>query len=185
MKFSYYRIKLFIGARVLERRLKKKSKRTMRSCNINDAKSLGMLCVIKNKDDYESIIKIIDNIKSEFTIPKIKILAFYPLKDEPFFLKSRLGLDFFTVHDLNFYAFPNNIVVRNFINESFDIILDLTANKIIPLRLILYFSKSPFKVGSFSNENKPFYDLMIETDPGDYLEYIKQVVNYLKIFNKK
>ncbi|MFL2585031.1 MAG: hypothetical protein ACJ0QO_00015 [Parvicellaceae bacterium] len=26
---------------------------------------------------------------------------------------------------------------------------------------------------------------MIETDPGDYLEYLKQVVNYLKIFNKK
>jgi hypothetical protein len=102
-----------------------------------------------------------------------------------FFLKSRLGLDFFTFHDLNYYGFPNNIIVRNFINESFDILIDLTANRVVPLRLILYFSKSSFKVGSFSAENKRFYDLMIETDPSDYLEYVKHVFNYLKIFNKK
>ena len=184
MKISYYRLKLFIGNRVIERRLKKKSSREMRSCNIEHAKSLGMLCVIKNRDDYDAVVKIIDIIKSDFSIPTIKILAFYPLKDEPFFLKSRLGLDFFKVEDLNYYAFPNNIIVRNFINESFDILVDLTANKVIPLRLILHFSNSLFKVGSFSNENKKFYDLMIETDPGDYLEYVKQVFNYLKIFNK-
>ena len=185
MKLSYYRLKLFIGNNVLDRLLKKKSSRVMRSCNIKDAKSLGMLCVIRNKEDYESIIKIIDIIKSDISIPKIKILAFYPLKDEPFFLKSRLGLDFFTFHDLNYYAFPNNIIVRNFINESFDILIDLTANRVVPLKLILCFSKSSFKVGSFSKENKKFYDLMIETDPSNYLEYVEHVFNYLKIFNKK
>ena len=44
---------------------------------------------------------------------------------------------------------------------------------------------SPFKIGSFSEEKKPFYDLMIETDPKDYFQYVKHVINYLKIFNKK
>ena len=33
--------------------------------------------------------------------------------------------------------------------------------------------------------NEPFYDLMIETDPKDYIQYVKHVINYLKIFNKK
>ena len=94
-------------------------------------------------------------------------------------------MDFFTFQDLNYYAFPNNIIVRNFINESFDILIDLTANRVVPLKLILCFSKSSFKVGSFSNENKKFYDLMIETDPSNYLEYVEHVFNYLKIFNKK
>jgi hypothetical protein len=95
MKFSYYRLKIFIGNKVLERLLKKKTSRVMRSCNIEDAKSLGMLCVIKNKADYESVLKIIDIIKSDISIPKIKILAFYPLKDEPFFFKKQTGLRFF------------------------------------------------------------------------------------------
>ena len=46
-------------------------------------------------------------------------------------------------------------------------------------------SNSPFKVGSFSQEKKSYYDLMIETDPKDYFQYVKHVINYLKIFNKK
>ena len=156
----------------------------MRSCNIEDAKSMGMLCEIRSKDDYNSLVEIIDFLKKEYAIPNFKILAFYPLKDEPFFLKSRLGLDFFTLEDLNYYALPNNSIVRNFMNETFDILIDLTQKRIVPLRLVLLFSKSPFKVGSFSNEKKPFYDLMIETDPADYKEYVNQVTNYLKIFDK-
>ena len=57
--------------------------------------------------------------------------------------------------------------------------------KNIPLRFILQTSNSPFKVGSFSEEKTPFYDLMIDTDPKDYFQYVKHVINYLKIFNKK
>ena len=75
--------------------------------------------------------------------------------------------------------------MKNFISERFDILLDLTEHKIIPLRLILLLSNSPFKVGSYSEEKKSFYDLMIETDPKDYFQYVKHVINYLKIFNKK
>ena len=101
------------------------------------------------------------------------------------FLKSRLGLDFFTIYDLNYHAFPKKAVVKNFISERFDILLDLTEIKNIPLRFILHMSNSPFKVGSFSQEKKPYYDLMIETDPKDYFQYVKHVINYLKIFNKK
>ncbi len=185
MKLSYYRLKIFIGNNVLERLLKKKSSRVMRSCNIDDAKSIGMLCVIKNRSDYEAIVKIIEMIKSDISTQKVKILAFYPFKDEPFFLKSRLGLDFFTIHDLNYYAFANNIIVRNFINESFDVLIDLNPDKVIPLRLVLQFSKSTFKVGRFSIENKRYYDLMIDTDSNDYFEYVNHVFKYLKIFNKK
>ena len=70
-------------------------------------------------------------------------------------------------------------------SQRFDILLDLTENVTIPLRLVLLLSKSPFKIGSFSEDKKPYYDLMIETDPNDYLQYVKHVINYLKIFNKK
>ena len=185
MKFTFLKIKLFFGENFLQRLLKKESFRQVRSCNIDDAKSMGMICVIKNESDYESVVKIIKMIKGEFKIPNIKILAYYPLKDDPEFLKSRLGLDFFTIYDLNYYAFPKKVVVKNFISERFDILLDLTELKNIPLRFILHMSNSPFKVGSFSEDKKPFYDLMIETDPKDYFQYVKHVINYLKIFNKK
>ena len=46
------------------------------------------------KEDYHALVEIIDFLKKEYSIKNLKILAFYPFKDEPFFLKSRLGLDF-------------------------------------------------------------------------------------------
>ena len=185
MKITFLKFKFFFGAKVLQKKLKNQSNRMVQSCNVEDATSMGMICVIKNMNDYESVVQIIKLIKGEFKIPHIKILAYYPNKDDPDFLKSRLGLDFFTIYDLNYYALPKKAVVKNFISERFDILLDLTEIETIPLRLILLLSKSPFKVGSFSEEKKSFYDLMIETDPKDYLQYVKHVINYLKIFNKK
>ena len=106
MKITFLNFKLFLGSKVLERRLKIKNTRNVQSCNIEDAKSMGILCVIKNENDYESTVQIIKLIKAEYEIPNIKILAFYPLKNDPEFLKSRLGLDFFTIYDLNYYSLP-------------------------------------------------------------------------------
>jgi len=185
MKITFLNIKFFFGEKLLQKLLKKGNDRQVKSCNVEDAKSMGMICVIRNESDYDSVVKIIKMIKVEFKIPNIKILAYYPLKDDPVFLKSRLGLDFFTVYDLNYCALPKKVVVKNFISERFDILLDLTAFRSIPLRLVLFKSNSPFKIGSFSEDRKPFYDLMIETDPKDYFQYVQHVISYLKIFNKK
>ena len=125
MKLTFLKFKFFLGSKFIERQLKKESFRKVRSCNIDDANSMGMICVIKNVYDYEAVLKINKMIKHEFKIPKIKILAFYPLKDDPGFLKSRLDLDFFTIYDLNYYALSNKVVVKNFISERFDILIDL------------------------------------------------------------
>ena len=56
----------------------------MRSCNIEDARSIGMLCEIK-KEDYHALVEIIDFLKKEYSIKNLKILAFYPLKTNRFF----------------------------------------------------------------------------------------------------
>ena len=99
MKITFLKFKFFFGAKVLQKKLKNQSNRMVQSCNVEDATSMGMICVIKNINDYEAVVKIIKMINKEFKIPNIKILAFYPLKDDPGFLKSRLGLDFFTIYD--------------------------------------------------------------------------------------
>ena len=104
MKLTFLKFKFFLGSKFIERQLKKETLRKVQSCNIDNAISMGMICVIKNIDDYEAVVKIIKMINKEFKIPNIKVLAFYPLKDDPDFLKSRLGLDFFTIYDLNYYA---------------------------------------------------------------------------------
>lgn len=180
---SLYGVKRFIGRRVLNRLLKKNSKRFVKTCNINEAKSFGIICTIKDQSDYNRMVKMVDFLRFEFSIPEIRALAYFPSKEDPFYLKSRLGLDFFKMTDLNFFAFPNNVPVRNFINEEFDILLDITREHVVPLRFILHYSKSTFKVGNYSNHNENYYDMMIDIDISEYEEYIDQVVNYLKMLN--
>jgi predicted type IV restriction endonuclease len=95
MKITFLNFKLFLGTKVLERILKKENTRNVQSCNIEDAKSMGMLCVIKNENDYESTVQIIKLIKAEYKIPNIKILAFYPLKNMSLKTLCLKGLIFF------------------------------------------------------------------------------------------
>ena len=75
MKFTFLKIKFLLGEKFLQRLINKENIRQISSCNIEDAKSMGMICVIKNESDYQSVVKIIKMIKDEFKILNIKILA--------------------------------------------------------------------------------------------------------------
>jgi hypothetical protein len=59
----------------------------------------------------------------------------------------------------------------------------LSKIDVVPLRFILHYSKSSFKVGNYSLSNESYYDMMIDIDINDYNEYILQIVNYLKMLN--
>ena len=56
MKITFLNFKLCLGTKVLERILKKENTRNVQSCNIEDAKSMGMLCVIKNENDLKAAL---------------------------------------------------------------------------------------------------------------------------------
>ena len=72
----------------------------------------------------------------------------------------------------------------NFMNENFDILLDIIREKEISQRFVLHYSKAYLKVGTYSSENEPFYDMMIDLKGDDFEEYINQVVTYLNMLNK-
>ena len=59
MKITFLKFKFFFGAKVLQKKLKNQSNRMVQSCNVEDATSMGMICVIKNMNDYESVVQII------------------------------------------------------------------------------------------------------------------------------
>ena len=56
---GFIKIKTMIGKKVLANLLKKKSKRIVKFCNINEANSFGLLCVVKEEKDFKKIIGLI------------------------------------------------------------------------------------------------------------------------------
>src|SRR5207237_953660 len=94
---------------------------------------------------------------------------------------AQLGLEFFSKKNLNWKMIPNNRAVSNFINEKFDVIINLSKNEIFPLRYIAALSKARFRVGRFDKHFTYCYDLMIHTEAdSDLKQFIQQAENYLR-----
>jgi len=173
------------GAKKIQKDIKAQSKnRVVNICNLNQAKTLGVIYDVNNESDYIKIIKLVKYLKGEFGLRKVKVISFYAEKEEPNFMQSKLEFDFFTKKDLSWKMIPTSTVVDNFTKEKFDILIDFTEKYVTPLRHVLVQSKSAFKVGRFSKPNEPFYDLMIEEkDPSDFEAFVNHLVQYLTMIN--
>ena len=97
---------------------------------------------------------------------------------------AKLELDFFSSSDLNWYNHSKSPIINNFINEKFDILLDLNFGNCKPAYYIVGLSKSPFKVGKLSPQNKLIHDLFIDIDKNNNMDYfMMQAQHYLQLIN--
>jgi hypothetical protein len=106
-------------------------------------------------------------------------------KEDPDFLRSSISFDYLQRKDLSWNGIPSGPVYENFVAERFDILIDMTNYFNVPLRFVLLRSKAKFKTGIFSEESKPYFDMMIAFDKDDFEEYANQLVHYLTIINAK
>jgi hypothetical protein len=152
--------------------------------NMQDAKTVGIVFEATDNSNFELVKKYITYLRE--MKKKVKAIGFYNQKNIPAMAYSKLEYDFFCQKDLSWFNAPNSIYVKNFMEEKFDILLDLNLNDLFPLRYISTRSKANFKVGKKSDRNNSIFDLMIEMDEKKGLKYfLKNIDTYLFIINKK
>lgn len=175
-------IKEHFAKRKLSKLTTVKSNRTIKTSNLQQAENVGIIYQTKNETDYKKVVKLINYLKGEFGIRNVKAIVYYPAKEEAEFLLSKITLTFFTKKDINFSLQPSSVEVTNFIKEPFDILIDLTANNITPLKYITLQSQAHLKIGRYKEENEPYYDLMIsEKVDNDFEEFVNHIVQYLSL----
>ena len=104
----------------------------------------------------------------------------------PFYLQPSLEFDFVTLKDINWYYKPKGVPVDNFINEDFDVLIDLVTNDCLPMEFLQALAHARFKVGKYNEDKKDVYDLMINVKEVKNINYlIEQVHHYLTIINRK
>jgi len=179
-------IKIKAGRLVLKKEVKKNANRKPFVCNLNNASSVALLMNISDESDMRKITKFEKFLKSEFGIKKVFILGYSDnKKEDPDFLRSSISFDYLQRKDLSWNGIPSGPVYENFVAERFDILIDMTNYFNVPLRFVLLRSKAKFKTGIFSEESKPYFDMMIAFDKDDFEEYANQLVHYLTIINAK
>ena len=97
-----------------------------------------------------------------------------------------IEFDYVTVKDINWHFKPTGTVVKNFVEEPFDILIDLSMEPNLSIDWVLATSVARLKVGRMQDNRKHLYDLMIAMKPGDSLpNLMTQVNHYLTEINKQ
>jgi hypothetical protein len=153
-------LKTNIGKGVLSNKLKNR-KRDPVVCNINEAMHIG---IIYNATEYVSFEIIKDLVKRlSLNSRKITVLGYVHSKKLIDNYLYRKGFDFFSRNDLNWYYKPASPVAMEFLNEPFDLLINLSLEDHYPIHYITALSPALFKAGRYSPDDL-YLDLMIDIE---------------------
>jgi hypothetical protein len=137
-----------------------------------------------NRQDYELVKKFAKYFKEKGK--SIMTLGYIDSKDAGALRNTQLEYRFFTKKDLNWYFKPSCLEVNNFLDQRFDILLDLGIDYCFPIKYICGLSRSSFKVGPSENNAEKYYDMMIDVGKNKTLEnFMRNVDVYINMVNKQ
>ena len=173
--------KIKIGQIVFQNQLKS-NKRTKEVCNLENAKSVGILYEATNEYQIKQIQPFVSYF---FDLKKdVKALGYVNLKKLSYCHTPKLQYDFFYLKDLNWYNKPQNYIIDNFIKKEYDILINLCDSKCIPIKYLVASSIAHFKIGQYE-DGYEIYDLMISLKKDKSLiKLMSEIKHYLQIINK-
>lgn len=162
---------------------KMRSKRhRVQQVNWDQVKKVGILYNASHPGFAEKVLDLYRFLYAEGKQPFT--LGYMDVKDEKQLPPARLGFDYFCRKQLNRKKLPDSVVTRNFIDEPFDVLLDLNVENILPLYAVSVLSRAKLKAGLALEENDHL-NLTIELNPNaasqEVLnELVTQLQSYLR-----
>lgn len=144
----------------------------------------------KNLTDIREIGIVLDGTRTEFMEyarqyakeqrqlgRKVEILAYVPKIPKD----GRHQLETFTQDDLNWYEKPVAPSINNFMDTAFDLLINLTPNRILPLEYICALSSSRLVIGNGVQHLNSYYDCLIKVNnsnsPSSFMENLHHYLN--------
>ena len=175
-------LKYKYGHVVLSRK-KKKIKRERGIYNFDTAKTCGIVFNASSQETYDKAKQFIDFLKTK----DINVIAigFVDSKEVKEFYRETIHFKFFSRKNINWYGKPKNENVDDFINNKFDLLIDLSLANDFPLEYIAAMSLGKFKVGRFTSKEGD-YDFMIDVSKNQTHDFlIEQIRHYIENLNKR
>lgn len=154
-------------------------KRNVRSTSLSNARTIALLFDASSKSEFDFVRNYIKKLKDDGK--KVQALGFYNQKETPVMMNSKLEYDFFTLKDINWYYKPTSKAVVNYMNEPFDILINLCTKSVLPLLYVTAISKARFKVGVHRDKHIKYYDLLVHhRNEKDMTGFIHNIEKYLQ-----
>lgn len=173
------RIKHMAGRRLL--RNEQEPQRSRQGFNFHSAERVGLLYLDTDEPNFNLIRAYAKRLKEDFGVKQVKALGFVDdqAKRLPVWQAQKLEFEYFTRDDLNWHLRPINNV-HPFIEEDFDILIDLTDGQNVSLGFIMKMSKARMKVGRKGSRTERYCDFILNVGETTRLsDFISQLNNYL------
>jgi len=157
--------------------------REIKAINIKNAKSIGILYLASDKEVCELVKRYVKHLH-QYSV-KISTLGYYKSKNLHHDLTPKLEYDYFCEKDLNIQLRPNCSVFNNFVENSFDILIDTSVVEDKSIRFATIESRSKFKVGFANLPYSHCFDFTIQLPKKKNIrELMKNIDRYLHLINK-
>jgi hypothetical protein len=176
------KIKTQISAHLLKR--SGACQRDRKGCDLNKAMNVAILCEDTDENGFKLMRKLAKQIKDEFGVRHVRTLFFIngTEKDVPVYQAHKLESDFITREDLSWKLSSSNHL-KTFLNEEFDILIDLADSSLIPLEFVVRHSRAHMKIGNNASPRSPFYDISINLPSDAGVESLfREIVKLLSNF---
>lgn len=175
-------VRLKIGKFILSKKTSG-AKRKKYYSNIRLVKKMGIVWDASNLHEFLSLSKFYQKMHDRNI--EVSILGYYSGKNLPDQYTAVRYLSVVKRKELNLFYIPVSEESKSFINNHFDILIDINFKKLFPLQYIIELSNAGFKVGLLDSavESSPL-DMMMEMKASAGLEnYLNQIVAYLEMIN--
>jgi hypothetical protein len=175
-------IRLKIGDAILRNKIAG-TKRKKHFPNINEVRKIGLVWDASKTDDFACLSRFFQKMNENKT--DVKIMGYFPGNNLPNQYTAIRYLSVIKKDELNFFYHPVTRDTDAFINNHFDVLIDLNFKKMLPLQYISSLSNAEFKIGLFEPENRntPFDMMMDLKKPVNVEDYLDQIVYYLGMIN--
>lgn len=138
--------------------------RTKSGSTLFAASSVAILYNDVDEDYYKKIRSYVKLLHESFDVQRVCALGYVDntAKELPRYQVQKLEYMYFTKSDLNWHLKPT-VSLMHFIDEKFDVLIDLSTVPSLPLRYILKASHAGMKVGTPAAGASDLLDFMIET----------------------
>lgn len=179
----FKKIKQFFANNTIKDQLSEKRSIGLNRFSFVGVRTVGILFDASNPEDYELVKRYVVYLREH--AKKVKVLGYFSSKEIPAFTYSKLEYDFFSAKETNWFGKPTTHIIDNFIEENYDLLIDLNIHDHFSLKYITALSKAKFKVGKYKEEDENIYDMMIDADNTQTLKYfLRQVDTYISMMNK-
>lgn len=172
-----------IGRWILKRGVEK-DKRTPIALNLLEMKTAILVYDILGLKEWDQILSFKKVLLSE-GFEKVALIGFSMEKEIPSFVDSQMT-QVLGRKEIRFWGTPVDAFNQKFFNQKFDLMVDCTGQSVLPTDYLMALVHAKTKVGASNPENEYIFDLLIDSDKKeDFIQYVKNVIHFLKMINRK